>query len=143
MLAYAPALKILRNRVRDNLKDIVVVNNPVRKYRAQDMYPYLSEVGTFPWSQDTKIPLKSGIPPEDGDAWLDHAKRQSSQRLNPVTATGLTMVIYNYSHRVKSHDDKVLSWVQVSVKDMRDSEIVCEEFPFEGEGTQAFDASKR
>ncbi|TGO42132.1 hypothetical protein BHYA_0012g00480 [Botrytis hyacinthi] len=139
MLAYAPALKILRSRVRDNLKDIVVVNNPV----PQDMYPYLSEVGTFPWSQDTKILLKAGIPPEDGDTWLDHAKRQSSQRLNPVTATGLTMVIYNYSHRIKRHDDKVLSWVQVSVKDMRESDIVCEEFPFEGEGIQAFDASKR
>ncbi|TGO69335.1 hypothetical protein BOTNAR_0012g00230 [Botryotinia narcissicola] len=143
MLAYAPALKILRNRVRDNLKDIVVVNNPVRKYRAQDMYPYLSEVGTFPWSQDTKILLKSGIPPEDRDAWLDHAKRQSSQKLNPVTATRLTMVTYNYSHRVKRHDDKGLSWVQVSVKDMRDSDIVCEDFPFEGEGIQAFDAGKR
>ncbi|THV44034.1 hypothetical protein BGAL_0756g00040 [Botrytis galanthina] len=89
LLAYAPALKIF--------------------WRAQDMIPYLSDVGTFPWSQDTKIQLKSGIPPEDRDAWLDHAKRQSSQRLNPVTAIGLTMVMYNYSHRVKRHDEKVLS----------------------------------
>lgn len=145
LLAYAPALKILRNRVQDNLKDIVVINNPVHRHswRAQDMIPYLFDVGTFPWSQDTKIQLKLGIPPEDGDAWLDHAKRQSSQRLNPVTAIGLTMVTYNYSHRVKRHDEKVLSWVKVSVKHMRESDIVYEDFPFEGEGIQAFDASKR
>ncbi|KAF7883008.1 hypothetical protein EAF00_011497 [Botryotinia globosa] len=158
-LAYAPELKILRNRVRDNLKDIVVINNPERKYGAQDMYhperkygaqdmyPYLSQVGTFRWSPNTDILLKGVIPPEDRDACLDHAKRQFSQRSNPVTATGLTMVIYNYSHRVihrdPRHGDKGLSWVPVSVKDMRDSDIVCEDFPFEGEGIQAFDASKR
>ncbi|KAF7918817.1 uncharacterized protein EAE98_009595 [Botrytis deweyae] len=141
LLAYSPALKIMRNRVRDNLKDIVVVYNP-EKYRARHVYPYVSDVGTFPWSQDTKILLKGGIPPEDRDTWLDHAKRQSSQRLNPVTAIGLTMVIYNYSHRV-TRDNKDLTWVQVSVKHMRDSDIVCEDFPFEGEGIQAFDASKR
>ncbi|TGO24687.1 hypothetical protein BPAE_0097g00330 [Botrytis paeoniae] len=143
MLAYAPALKIMRNKVRDHLRDIVVVNNPIGKYTGQNIYPYLSKVGTFPWPQDTKILLKSGIPPEDRDTWLDHAKRQSSKKLNPVTAIGLTMVIYNYSHRVTRHDDKVLSWAQVSVKDMRDSDIVCEEFPFEGEGFRAFDASRR
>ncbi|KAF7860568.1 uncharacterized protein EAF02_010802 [Botrytis sinoallii] len=145
LLAYAPALKIMRNRVRDNLKDIVVVHNPERPYhkdKAPYLHPYLSDVGTFPWSQDTKILLKADIPPEDRDAWLDHAKRQSSQRLNPVTAIGLTMVIYNYSHRVTRHD-KVFTWVQVAVKHMRDSDIVCEDFPFEGEGIQAFDASKR
>ncbi|KAF7912171.1 uncharacterized protein EAF01_001192 [Botrytis porri] len=143
LLAYAPALKILRNKVRENLRDIVVVNNPTGKHTLENIHPYLSKVGTFPWPQDTKILLKPSIPPEDGDAWLDHAKRQASKRLNPVTAIGLTMVIYNHSHRVKRHDERMLRWMQVQVKDMRDSDIVYEEFPFEGEGFKAFDTSER
>ncbi|KAI9647912.1 hypothetical protein NHQ30_004301 [Ciborinia camelliae] len=141
MLAYAPELKSMRTRIRDVLKDIVTVGN-------QDKNPFygieFSTVGAYHWPNDTKILLKSHIPAEEGDSWLDHAKEQCHRRLNPVTATGLTLITFNNYYRVKRHDKRGTVLARVPIKYLLDSEIVYEEYPFEGnEAIQPFDASTR
>ncbi|KAJ8063544.1 hypothetical protein OCU04_007416 [Sclerotinia nivalis] len=140
MLAYAPELKIMRKRVQNTLKDIVVID----KKEKISTHEHIFSVGNYHWAKDTKILFKSSIPPEEGDSWLNHAKQQCYKRLKPVTAIGLTLMIFKRSYHFRGYDSRGPIWQTVPVREMLDSEIVYEEFPFQGKGPIiAFDPNRR
>ncbi|EDN97279.1 predicted protein [Sclerotinia sclerotiorum 1980 UF-70] len=140
MLAYAPDLKITRKRLQDTLKDIVVID----KKEKISTHEHIFSVGNFPWSKDVKILLKSPIPPEEGESWLNHAKQQCHKRLKPVTATGLILMISKRKYEYKGQGAYSAIWRNVTIKETLESEIIYEEFPFQGKGPIiAFDPNRR
>ncbi|CAD6455158.1 9b90eabf-28bf-456c-a0fd-5de41575042f [Sclerotinia trifoliorum] len=140
MLAYAPDLKIMRKRAQDTLKDIVVID----KKEKISTHEHIFSVENFHWSKDVKILLKSAIPPEERESWLNHAKQQCYKRLKPVTATGLTLMILKRRYHYEGYDSRGAIWRNVTIREMLQSDIIYEEFPFQGKGPIiAFDPNRR